>query len=49
MPFIELKDIAEDARQGKIVIVCDQDLESEGDLTMPADLVAPSGRVEERR
>ena len=46
MPFIELKDIVEDNRQGKMVLVCDdEDRGSEDDLTMAADLVAPSGRV----
>jgi 3,4-dihydroxy 2-butanone 4-phosphate synthase/GTP cyclohydrolase II len=40
MPFSPIEDIIEDIKQGKMVIVCDdEDRENEGDLTMAAELV----------
>ena len=40
MPFSPIEDAIEDIRQGKMVIVCDdEDRENEGDLTMAAELV----------
>ena len=40
MPFSPIKEILEEIRQGKMVIVCDdEDRENEGDLTMAAELV----------
>lgn len=40
MPFSPVEEIIEDIKQGKIVIVCDdEDRENEGDLTMAAELV----------
>jgi 3,4-dihydroxy 2-butanone 4-phosphate synthase/GTP cyclohydrolase II len=42
VPFSPVKDILEEIRQGKMVIVCDdEDRENEGDLTMAAELVTP--------
>src|SRR4028118_233101 len=41
MPFSPIEDIIEDIKQGKMVIVCDdEDRENEGDLTMAAGLVS---------
>jgi 3,4-dihydroxy 2-butanone 4-phosphate synthase/GTP cyclohydrolase II len=40
MPFSPVEEIIEDIRNGKMVIVCDdEDRENEGDLTMAAELV----------
>jgi len=40
MPFSPIEEIVEDIKQGKMVIVCDdEDRENEGDLTMAAELV----------
>src|SRR5918999_1843767 len=40
MPFSAIEEIVEDIKQGKMVIVCDdEDRENEGDLTMAAELV----------
>ncbi|CAN5673822.1 bifunctional 3,4-dihydroxy-2-butanone-4-phosphate synthase/GTP cyclohydrolase II [soil metagenome] len=40
MPFSPMEEIIEDIRNGKMVIVCDdEDRENEGDLTMAAELV----------
>ena len=40
MPFSPVEEIVEDIKQGKMVIVCDdEDRENEGDLTMAAELV----------
>src|SRR5919107_1283786 len=40
MPFSPIEEILEDIKQGKMVIVCDdEDRENEGDLTMAAELV----------
>ena len=40
MPFSPVAEILEDIKQGKMVIVCDdEDRENEGDLTMAAELV----------
>ena len=40
MPFSPVEEIVEDIRNGKMVIVCDdEDRENEGDLTMAAELV----------
>lgn len=40
MPFSPIEEVIEDIRQGKMVIVCDdEDRENEGDLTMAAELV----------
>ena len=48
MPLVELKDIVEDIRQGKMTILHDdEDRENEGDLTMAAGLVAASGSSRE--
>lgn len=42
MPFSPVEEILHDIRQGKIVIVCDdEDRENEGDLTMAAEFVTP--------
>src|SRR3712207_5111144 len=42
MPFSPIEEIIEDIKAGKMVIVCDdEDRESEGDLTMAAELVTP--------
>ncbi len=42
MAFSPVEEILEDIRQGKMVIVCDdEDRENEGDLTMAAELVTP--------
>jgi 3,4-dihydroxy-2-butanone 4-phosphate synthase len=39
-PFSPIEDILEDVRQGKMVIVCDdEDRENEGDITVAAELV----------
>ncbi len=41
MPFSPIEDAIEDIKQGKMVIVCDdEDRENEGDLTMAAELVS---------
>jgi 3,4-dihydroxy 2-butanone 4-phosphate synthase/GTP cyclohydrolase II len=41
MPFSPIEDIIEDIKNGKMVIVCDdEDRENEGDLTMAAELVS---------
>ena len=41
MPFSPIEDVIEDIKQGKMVIVCDdEDRENEGDLTMAAELVS---------
>lgn len=40
MPFSPVEEVVEDIRNGKMVIVCDdEDRENEGDLTMAAELV----------
>ena len=40
MPFSTVEEVVEDIRNGKMVIVCDdEDRENEGDLTMAAELV----------
>src|ERR671938_421024 len=40
MPFSPIEEIVEDIKQGRMVIVCDdEDRENEGDLTMAAELV----------
>ncbi len=40
MPFSPIEEIVEDIKNGKVVIVCDdEDRENEGDLTMAAELV----------
>lgn len=42
MPFSPVEEILQDIRQGRIVIVCDdEDRENEGDLTMAAEFVTP--------
>jgi 3,4-dihydroxy 2-butanone 4-phosphate synthase/GTP cyclohydrolase II len=42
MPFSPVAEILEEIRNGKMVIVCDdEDRENEGDLTMAAELVTP--------
>ncbi|MEW6637033.1 MAG: bifunctional 3,4-dihydroxy-2-butanone-4-phosphate synthase/GTP cyclohydrolase II [Actinomycetota bacterium] len=42
MPFSPVEEVIEDIRNGKMVIVCDdEDRENEGDLTMAAELVTP--------
>src|ERR687890_1072648 len=42
MPFSPIKEVIEDFKAGKMVIVCDdEDRENEGDLTMAAELVRP--------
>jgi 3,4-dihydroxy 2-butanone 4-phosphate synthase/GTP cyclohydrolase II len=41
-PFATIEDAIEDIRQGKMVVVCDdEDRENEGDLTMAAQFVTP--------
>ncbi|HET7480230.1 MAG TPA: bifunctional 3,4-dihydroxy-2-butanone-4-phosphate synthase/GTP cyclohydrolase II [Rubrobacteraceae bacterium] len=41
MPFSPVEDVIEDIKNGKMVIVCDdEDRENEGDLTMAAELVS---------
>jgi 3,4-dihydroxy 2-butanone 4-phosphate synthase/GTP cyclohydrolase II len=41
-PFATIEEAIEDIRQGKIVVVCDdEDRENEGDLTMAAQFVTP--------
>ena len=40
--FASVESVVEDVRQGRMVVVCDDDdREAEGDLTMAAELVAP--------
>ncbi|MDQ3639506.1 MAG: 3,4-dihydroxy-2-butanone-4-phosphate synthase, partial [Actinomycetota bacterium] len=40
MPFSPIEEVIEDIKNGKMVIVCDdEDRENEGDLTMAAELV----------
>ena len=42
MAISSIKDALEDIRQGKMVILCDnEDRENEGDLTMAAEKVTP--------
>ena len=42
MPFSPIEEIIEEIKNGKMVIVCDdEDRENEGDLTMAAELVTP--------
>ncbi len=42
MPFSPIEEIVEEIKNGKMVIVCDdEDRENEGDLTMAAELVTP--------
>ncbi len=42
MPFSPIEEIVGEIKQGKMVIVCDdEDRENEGDLTMAAELVTP--------
>jgi 3,4-dihydroxy 2-butanone 4-phosphate synthase/GTP cyclohydrolase II len=42
MPLAKIEDVLEDIRQGKMVIlVDDEDRENEGDLTMAAEMVTP--------
>ena len=42
MPFSPVKEIIEEIKAGRMVIVCDdEDRENEGDLTMAAELVTP--------
>jgi 3,4-dihydroxy 2-butanone 4-phosphate synthase/GTP cyclohydrolase II len=42
MQFNTIEEAIEDIRQGKIIILCDdEDRENEGDLTMAAELVTP--------
>jgi 3,4-dihydroxy 2-butanone 4-phosphate synthase/GTP cyclohydrolase II len=42
MPFSPIEEIVEEIKQGKMVVVCDdEDRENEGDLTMAAELVRP--------
>jgi 3,4-dihydroxy 2-butanone 4-phosphate synthase / GTP cyclohydrolase II len=42
MPFNTIEEALEDIRQGKMVILCDdEDRENEGDLTMAAEKVTP--------
>ena len=41
-PFATIEEAIEDIRQGKMVVVCDdEDRENEGDLTMAAQFVTP--------
>jgi 3,4-dihydroxy 2-butanone 4-phosphate synthase / GTP cyclohydrolase II len=41
-PFATIEDAIEDIRQGKMVVVCDdENRENEGDLTMAAQFVTP--------
>ncbi len=42
MPFSPIEEVIEEIKNGKMVIVCDdEDRENEGDLTMAAELVTP--------
>ena len=44
MPIATIEEAIEDIRQGKMVIlVDDEDRENEGDLTMAAEMVTPGG------
>ncbi|MGH2960289.1 MAG: 3,4-dihydroxy-2-butanone-4-phosphate synthase, partial [Solirubrobacterales bacterium] len=41
-PFSSIEDALEDYKQGKMVIVCDdEDRENEGDLTLAAEFATP--------
>ena len=41
-PFATIEEAIDDIRQGKMVVVCDdEDRENEGDLTMAAQFVTP--------
>ena len=41
-PFATIEEAIEDIRQGKMVVVCDdENRENEGDLTMAAQFVTP--------
>ena len=41
-PFVTIEEAIEDIRQGRMVVVCDdEDRENEGDLTIAAQFVTP--------